>query len=49
MNPPLSGTGRISRNREHFNGLLKAIRNENSALYGQTVETRDLKKYEDVI
>ena len=45
----LPGTGRISRNKEHFEGLLKAIRDENSAVYGQIVETRDLKKYEDVV
>ena len=45
----LPGTGRISRKKEHFDGLLKAIRDENSAVYAQMVETRDLKKYEDVI
>ena len=45
----ITGTGRISRKKEHFEGLLKAIRDENSAVYGQIVETRDLKKYEDVI
>ena len=45
----LSGTGRRSRKKEHFEGLLKAIREENSAVYGQIVETRDLKKYEDVV
>ena len=39
---------RISRKREHFDGLLKAIREENSAVYGQMVETRDLKRYEEV-
>ena len=44
----LSGTGRISRNKEHFDGLLKAIREENSAVYEQIVETRDLKRYEGV-
>ena len=44
----LSGTGRISRKNEHFEGLLKAIRDENSAIYEQMVETRDLSKYEDV-
>jgi hypothetical protein len=44
----IAGTGRISRNKEHFEGLLKAIRDENSAVYSQTVETRDLKKYEEV-
>jgi len=44
----LPGTGRISRKKEHFDGLLKAIREENSAVYGQMVETRDLKRYEEV-
>ena len=44
----LTGTGRISRKKEHFEGLLKAIREENSAVYGQMVETRDLKRYEEV-
>ena len=44
----LTGTGRISRKREHFEGLLKAIREENSAVYGQIVEKRDLKRYEEV-
>ena len=44
----LTGTGRISRKKEHFEGLLKAIRDENSAVYGQMVETRDLKRYEEV-
>ena len=45
----LSGSGRISRKKEHFEGLLKDIRDEHSAVYSQAVETRDLKKYEDVI
>jgi hypothetical protein len=44
----MASTGRISRNKEHFEGLLKAIKDENSAVYSQTVETRDLKKYEEV-
>ena len=44
----LPGTGRISRKKEHFEGLLKAIREENSSVYGQMVETRDLKRYEEV-
>ena len=44
----LTGTGRISRKKEHFEGLLKAIREENSAVCGQMVETRDLKRYEEV-
>ncbi|MCL4344740.1 MAG: hypothetical protein M1496_00020 [Candidatus Thermoplasmatota archaeon] len=45
----LTGTGRISRKKEHFDGLLKAVREENSAIYEQHVETRDLKRYEEVI
>ena len=44
----ITGTGRISRKKEHFDGLLKAVREENSAIYEQHVETRDLKKYEEV-
>ena len=44
----LTGTGRVSRKKEHFEGFLKAIREENSAVYGQMVETRDLKRYEEV-
>ncbi len=44
----LPGTGRISRKREHFTGLLKAIRDENAAVYSQEVETRDLRKYDEV-
>ncbi len=44
----LPGTGRISRKKEHFDGLLKAIRDENAAVYSQVVETRDLKAYEEV-
>ena len=31
----LAGTGRISRNKKHFKGLLKVIREENSAIYSQ--------------
>ena len=45
----LQGTGRIARKKEHFNGLLKVIRDENAAIYEQSVEKRDLTKYEDVI
>ncbi|MCL5791123.1 MAG: IS21 family transposase [Candidatus Thermoplasmatota archaeon] len=45
----ITGTGRISRKKEHFEGLLKAVREENSAIYEQHVETRDLKRYEEVI
>ncbi len=42
----LPGSGRISRKREHFEGLLKSIREENIEQYGQVVEKRDLSKYE---
>ena len=45
----ITGTGRISRKKEHFDGLLKAVREENSIIYEQHVETRDLKRYEEVI
>ena len=44
----LTGTGRISRKKEHFEGLLKVVKEENSAIYGQMVETRDLKRYQEV-
>ena len=44
----MAGTGRISRKKEHFDGLLKAIREENHALYSQIVEKRDLGKYDEV-
>ncbi len=45
----LTGTGRTSRKKEHFEGLLKAIREENSAIYEQKVEERNLKTYDGVI
>ena len=45
----LTGTGRISRKKEHFEGLLKAVREENSAIYEQKVEERNLKTYDGVI
>ncbi len=44
----LPGTGRISRKKEHFEGLLKAIEHENLERYDQIVEKRDLKEYEEV-
>ncbi|WYY00761.1 hypothetical protein OXIME_001344 [Oxyplasma meridianum] len=44
--PP--GSSRISRKKDHFEGLLKAIRSENMEQYQQIVEKRDLKKYEEV-
>ncbi len=42
----LPGTGRISRKREHFEGLLSAIKERNMHNYGISVEKRDLKEYE---
>jgi len=42
----LTGTGRISRKKEHFEGLLKNIRDENIMKFSQDVEKRDLRKYE---
>ncbi len=44
----LPGTGRISRKREHFEGLLKAIRSENISAFETLVEKRDLSRYEEV-
>jgi hypothetical protein len=44
----LPGTGRISRKKEHFEGLLKAIRDENMNRYSMDVEKRDLNRYEEV-
>ena len=45
----LPGSGRISRKKEHFEGLLKAIGEQNTALFEARVEKRDLKKYEEVL
>ena len=42
----LAGSGRISRKKEHFEGLLKAIRDLNQHNYSIDVEKRDLKEYE---
>ena len=42
----LSGTGRISRNREHFEGLLRIIRDNNVSRFETMVEKRDLSQYE---
>ncbi|MHB8397099.1 MAG: IS21 family transposase [Thermoplasmataceae archaeon] len=44
----LSGTGRISRVKEHFEGLLKAIRDDNVSKFKTMVEKRDLSRYEEV-
>ncbi|MGC9193764.1 MAG: IS21 family transposase, partial [Thermoplasmata archaeon] len=45
----LEGTGSISRNKEHFLGLLKGIRDQNIMKFDQFVEKRDLKKYEEMM
>jgi transposase len=42
----LPGSGAISRNKEHFEGLLKAVRDQNVKNYSVDVEKRDLKEYE---
>ena len=42
----LAGSGRISRKKEHFEGLLKAIRDQNYHNYEVDVQRRDLKEYE---
>ena len=42
----LPGTGRTSRNREHFDGLLKTIRDDNISKFETRVEKRDLSEYE---
>ena len=42
----LSGTERISRKKEHFDGLLKAMGEENTIVYTQPVEKSDLKSYD---
>ena len=44
----LPGTGWISRKKEHFEGLLKAIRSENVSAFETLVEKRNLSKYEEV-
>jgi hypothetical protein len=41
----LQGTGRISRNSDHFDGLLKKVREQNMRQYGD-VEKRDLSIYD---
>ena len=42
----LSGTGRISRKKEHFEGLLRTIRDDNVSRFETMVEKRDLSQYE---
>ena len=41
----LQGSGRISRNSDHFEGLLKKVREQNMRQYGD-VEKRDLSVYD---
>ena len=43
----LPGSGKISRRKEHFEGLLKAIRDRNIRNYTIDVEKRDLHEYEE--
>ena len=45
----LPGTGRISRKGEHFEGLLKALRDQNVENFQTRVEKRDLSEYEEVM
>jgi hypothetical protein len=45
----LPGTGRISRKKDHFEGLLKAIREKNIENFQARVEKRDLWEYEGVM
>ena len=42
----LSGTGNISRKKEHFEGLYKAVKEQNQHNYSVDVEKRDLNTYE---
>ena len=42
----LAGSGRISRNKKHFEGLLKATMDQNMKNYSIDVEKRDLRDYE---
>ncbi len=42
----LAGSGRISRNKKHFEGLMKATRDQNVKNYSIDVEKRDLRDYE---
>ena len=41
----LQGSGRISRHKEHFDGLLKTIKEQNLQHYSD-VEKRDLSVYD---
>ena len=42
----LAGSFGISRKKEHFDGLLKAIRDQNVKNYSVEVQKRDLKDFE---
>ena len=44
----LQGSRRISRKKEHFEGLLKAVSDRNARNYGNGVEKHDLKNNEVV-
>jgi transposase len=43
----IPGTGQISKKKEHFEGLLKTIRDQNVKNYTVEVEKRDLREYEE--
>jgi transposase len=43
----LPGSGMISRKKEHFEGLMKAVKDRNIKNYGIEVEKRDLHEYEE--
>ena len=45
----LPRSGRISRKKEHFEGLLKAIRDQNTGNFQTRVEKRDLSEYEEAM
>ncbi len=45
----LPGSGRTSRKKEHFEGLLKAIRDQNIENFQTRVEKRDLSEYEEAM
>ena len=42
----LPGSGRISRMKEHFEALLKSIRDSNEHNFSVEVAKRDLREYE---
>ena len=45
----LPRSGRISRKKEHFEGLLKAIRDQNTGNFQTRIEKRDLSEYEEAM